>query len=105
MALHLVEVLSFEGCPHGELALELARRVVGESGADAEVREIEVSDAEEALARHFLGSPTIRVDGRDVEPGADERDAYALSCRMYRTESGMAGLPDEEWVRVALAVD
>lgn len=105
MATRLVEVLSFEGCPHAEPALELARRIARESGVDAEVRRIDLNDAEEALAWRFIGSPTIRIDGRDVEPGADERNVYALSCRMYRTGAGMSGLPDEQWVRGALAGD
>jgi hypothetical protein len=50
----------------------------------------------------FLGSPTIRVDGRDVEPGAEERQEFVLSCRVYRTERGLAGQPDEAWIREAL---
>ena len=50
----------------------------------------------------FLGSPTIRVDGRDVEPGADERDEFVLACRIYRTPAGLRGEPAEAWVRDAL---
>jgi hypothetical protein len=51
----------------------------------------------------FLGSPTIRVGGRDVEPYTEERTDYGLSCRVFRTEAGIAGQPDERWVRDALA--
>lgn len=65
----LVEVLTFEGCPHAEPALELVKRVLADSGAGATVRRVDVPDAEAAAAERFLGSPTIRVNGRDIEPG------------------------------------
>ena len=73
----------------------------GAVGAD--VRRVDVPDSEAAAAQRFLGSPTIRVNGRDVEPGADERSDFVLSCRLYRTESGVSGQPDERWLRDALA--
>lgn len=105
MTTHVIEVLTFEGCPHGDPALELAYRVVRETGADAEVRRVDVPDAEAAIEQRFLGSPTIRVDGRDVEPGAGERHDYALSCRVYRTSVGFVGQPEEQWLRDALMRD
>jgi hypothetical protein len=98
----LVEVLTFEGCPHAEPALELVRRVVDDAGVGATVRRIDVSDPDAAAAQRFLGSPTIRVNGRDVEPGAGEDGEYGLGCRVYRTESGLSGQPDERWLRDAL---
>lgn len=98
----LVEVLTFAGCPHAEPALELVRRVVDESGVAATVRRVDVPDADAAAAQRFLGSPTIRVDGRDIEPGVAERDQYVLSCRIYRTASGLGGEPDPQWLREAL---
>ena len=98
----LVEVLTFEGCPHAEPALELVRRVIAESGGGATVRRVDGPDAAAAAAQRFLGSPTIRVDGRDIEPGVAERDQYVLSCRIYRTASGIGGKPDAQWLREAL---
>ena len=99
----LVEVLTFEGCPHVEPALELVKRVLADSGVGATVRRVDVPDAEAAAAQRFLGSPTIRVNGRDIEPGVTERDQYVLSCRTYRTDSGLKGEPDEQWLREALS--
>ena len=61
-----------------------------------------VPDEEAARRLRVLGSPTIRIAGEDVDPKAGERDEYVLSCRVYRTESGFAGQPDERWVRDAL---
>ena len=99
----LVEVLALEGCPHAAQAVELARRVIEEAGGVAEVQLVDVT-REQADARRFLGSPSIRVDGHDVEPGADSRRDYAFSCRLYATPAGLRPLPSEEWLRSALAV-
>ena len=103
MSAPLVEVLTFEGCPHAEPALELVKRVLADIGLGATVRRVDVPDAEAAGSQRFLGSPTIRVNGRDIEPGVAERDQYVLSCRIYRTDSGLTGEPDEQWLREALS--
>lgn len=98
----LVEILYFDGCPNHEPALVLVERVARELGLEPEVTLVRVPDAAAAQRRHFLGSPTIRVDGRDVDPQTAERTDYALSCRVFRTASGFSGQPDEQWVREAL---
>lgn len=72
-------------------------------GIELTVRTVEVSTPEAAEMLCFLGSPSIRIDGRDVEPGADERGGFALACRIYRTLSGQTCLPERERVRSALA--
>jgi hypothetical protein len=98
-----IEVLTFEGCPNAQAARELVARVVADSGVEAEVEYVDVPDPEAAERLRFLGSPTIRVDGRDIEPGAEQRNEYVLACRIYRTEHGAAGTPDDRWLRDALA--
>lgn len=99
----LVEVLSFDGCPNQATALAAVRNVAGELGLDPEIRLVDVPDLETAHAYRFLGSPTVRVDGRDIEPGASERTDYVLSCRLYETDGGISGQPDERWIRQALS--
>lgn len=98
----IVELLSFEGCPNDGPAREAVERVLRELGLDVEVVMVNVPDLETAERMRFLGSPTIRVDGRDVAPGADGRSDYLMGCRVYRTEEGLRGLPDERWIRAAL---
>lgn len=99
----LVEILYFDGCPNHEAARELVDRVSRELGLQPELRLVNVPDEQEARRLRFLGSPTVRVAGRDVDPQAAERDDYVLSCRVYRTDTGFAGQPDERWVRDALS--
>jgi phosphopantothenate synthetase len=67
-----IEVLVFDGCPYVELTVERARAAVATAGViQADVRVVRVESGESALEQRCLGSPTVRVDGRDVEPGAD----------------------------------
>lgn len=79
-----VEVLYFEGCPHYEATIDLVRDVLTETGVDADVREVEVRDHEEATRLRFLGSPSVRVAGVDIEPGARSSSDFALGCRIYQ---------------------
>jgi hypothetical protein len=99
----LVEILYFDGCPNHEPALAVVERVDRELGTNADVRLVNVPDHATAERVRFLGSPTIRVDGVDVDPRAEQRTEYALSCRVFTTEHGPAGQPDERWIRDALA--
>ena len=98
-----IEILYFGGCPNHEAAQALVERVAAEFQLDTTPDLVEVSDPETATTMRFLGSPTVRVNGRDVEPGAEERTDYALACRVYRGDGGFSGQPDERWVREALA--
>jgi hypothetical protein len=98
----LVEILYFDGCPNHEPAIALVERVGRELGVEPRIRLVNVRDQEAAQRLCFLGSPTIRVGGRDVDPGTEEHSDYTLSCRVFRTEAGLVGQPDERWIREAL---
>jgi hypothetical protein len=98
----VVEVLYLRGCPNHEPALELLRQMSRELGVETDLRVVVVVDQEAAQRLRFLGSPTVRVNARDVEPGANRRTDFAISCRVYRGEEGLAGRPDEAWIRTAL---
>ncbi|MGH3011186.1 MAG: DF family (seleno)protein [Gaiellaceae bacterium] len=98
-----VEILYFEGCPNLDATRALVERVVAELALQPRVELVNVSDTGAAARLRFLGSPTVRVDGRDVEPAVDERREFVLSCRIYRGEHGFSGQPDEAWIRHALA--
>ena len=97
-----VEILYFEGCPNHEPARALVQRLARELRLEPEIELVEVADPDAAVALRFLGSPTVRVDGVDVEPGAEERRDFAFSCRIYRSDGGASEQPEESWVRNAL---
>jgi hypothetical protein len=98
-----VEILYFDGCPNHEAARAIVERVAAELRLEPEIDGVRVLDADAAAQLRFLGSPTVRVDGRDVEPGAEEREDFVFSCRVYRSERGISGQPDVDWVRKALS--
>ena len=97
-----VEILYFEGCPNCGPARVLVERLGRALRVEPQIELVEVADPEAAVALRFLGSPTVRVDGVDVEPGAEERRDFAFSCRIYRSKGGAFEQAEESWVRDAL---
>ena len=98
----IVDVLYVEDCPNYPHTLALVQRVGTELGIDVEVRTTLIADQAAAEQARFPGSPTVRVDGRDVEPGSEPPAEYTVACRLYRHEHHFAGRPEERWVRDAL---
>jgi hypothetical protein len=97
-----VEILYLDGCPHARHALALVKALIAELGAAAEVWQVRVATEADAERLQFLGSPTVRVEGRDVDPEARGRDGYALQCRLYQHDGQLSGLPARSWIRDAL---
>jgi hypothetical protein len=97
-----VEFLWWRGCPSWERALSELRAAMEAVGLDPRsvvLREIETED--DAEGEGFLGSPTIRVAGRDIQSPSEA--ASGLTCRVYRLRDGrISALPDPADVREAL---
>ena len=97
-----MELLFWAGCPSSPDALAQLREAMAELGLDPEavaVREVATDD--QAGDERFVGSPTIRIDGIDVQDPGDE--PTALTCRIYRRRDGrISPLPDPADVRDAL---
>ena len=90
-------------CPFHPAAVQLVRDVLAALGITAEVREVLVKDQQMAGELKFPGSPTIRIDGRDVAGESQTIKDPSLSCRLY-PESTRIGLPPAEMVyRAVLA--
>jgi hypothetical protein len=98
-----IEVLYFDGCPNHERLLEHLPRLLKREGIPASIALVHIQDDDQAQHERFLGSPTIRVNGRDIDPGAAERTDYGLKCRIYQTPGGLTGVPPDEWILEALA--
>ena len=93
-----IEILYFEGCPNYVHALQVVRDVLRDLHIDASVREVEVKGAEDASRLRFFGSPTIQVDGMDIDPAVRGQLDYSFSCRMY----GKTGTPPRELIERAI---
>jgi hypothetical protein len=96
-----ITFLYFEDCPSHEPALARLRKVMAEEGVDSPIEIILVDNDDQAEALDFYGSPTIRVNGQDIDPPIEERPA--LTCRVYElTDGRISPLPSREMIRSAL---
>jgi hypothetical protein len=97
-----VELLFWAGCPSHPRALADLREALADTGLDPDCVIVrEVGDDTSAQAEAFVGSPTIRINGVDVQPPADE--PTGLTCRIYRRRDGrISPTPDPADLRDAL---
>lgn len=96
-----VEVLYVADCPTHPAAVRLVKGILAAEGVEAEIYEVLVRDEAMASELRFCGSPTIRIDGRDVAGERQDARSFALSCRLY-PGSNQVGLPPAEMVRRAV---
>jgi hypothetical protein len=98
-----VSFLFYEDCPSHEMALERLHEVLAEQGIDTDVEVVEVKSEEQAQELLFVGSPTILVNGRDIDPRPSDSH-YALTCRAYRLEEDgrISPLPSRDMIRRAI---
>lgn len=98
-----IEFLFWEDCPSHPDALRRLREVMSDLGVDAPIDVLEVRTDDEARELQFPGSPTIRVNGQDLDPAGAAAMGPALTCRIYRLEDGrISPLPSREMIGRAL---
>ena len=73
-----LELLFAPGCEAIESTVTMVKEALREVDLAADVSEIMVDTEDKARELKFLGSPSVRFNGRDIEPGADERQDYGL---------------------------
>ena len=87
-----VEILHIDECPNWVEAGTRVEAALSElDRGDVEVTYRLLTDSAEAAAVPFAGSPTILLDDLDLFP-TDGRTSD-LACRVYRTDTGFAGVP------------
>jgi hypothetical protein len=94
-----IEVLYVPNCPNHAVALERLREILPAESYYKHVNEVLVTDAEMAQSLQFLGSPTVRINGQDVEPPSQNTAAFGLMCRLY---SDGSGAPSRRKLRAAI---
>ena len=90
----------FEGCPNWRLVDAALRKVLDDLGIETHIEYQLIDTAEAAERLQFRGSPTILLDGDD--PFAQPDAPVGLTCRVYRTPTGLAGSPTKQQLRTAL---
>lgn len=97
-----ITFLYYEGCPSHDVALDRLHQVMVEEDVRAEIEVIKVETDEQAQRLRFIGSPTLRLDGQDIDPPPPDA-YYALTCRAYRLDDGrISPLPSPDLIRRAL---
>ena len=94
-----IEVLYIDGCPHFPAAIDATKRCLGQLGLTCPITEMSVRDQKMAVSIGFQGSPTIRINGLDIEPSARQRITFGMMCRTYE---GSGGVPSEDLIRKAI---
>jgi len=97
-----IEVLYFGGCPNHTPAMEIVRETLDSLGRHDEIHQVEIHTQAEAEAIGFVGSPTIRINGSDIERWARIAQEFGLSCRTYVNGSHYGGVPSRELLRRAI---
>lgn len=95
-----IELLYFDGCPSWQAGLENLKSALQLEGIETTVELVKVWDGSDATRLKFLGSPSFRVNGTELWP--EERDTYALSCRVYPSSEGIKGWPTIPMLRQRL---
>lgn len=94
-----IEVLYVPNCPNHAVALERLREILPAGSFQKHVSEVLVRDTEMAQSLKFPGSPTIRINGYDVEPQSEKTPSFGLMCRLY---SDGSGAPSQQKLRAAI---
>ena len=92
----------FTDCPSYTTALENLKEALRREGLPEDVKMVSVADEAQAKAAQFIGSPTIRINGVDVEGAEAEHAGYGFACRVYADGAKRAGWPSVEQVQQAL---
>lgn len=91
-----VTMVLTERCPHKDAIRDVLKEALTEVGlADQPVQESTIRDDEDAIKVRCIGSPTIRVDGFDVEYMEREPDERSAGCRYFNTPAGWKPVPEK----------
>jgi len=93
-----IELLHTPDCPNTGATRALLESILRERGIADPIRETVIHSLDDAARVGFLGSPSIRLDGVDLEPTSTELNGPALTCRLYDG----AGIPPRRLVEAAL---
>jgi hypothetical protein len=88
-----LELLYLPGCPNHGVTMDLVHTVLRAEGVPVEIDEIPIHNVEDAFSYAFPGSPTIRVNGQDIENIPSDQLAVGLACRTYLVKGRPQGVP------------
>lgn len=72
------------------------------TGIPVNITYTEISDIEEAIQESFLGTPSIRVEGKDIEYGDRPPEEVQIGDRFYNTPEGWKPYPHTKLIANAI---
>ncbi|MGF7398962.1 hypothetical protein EDC21_1044 [Thermohydrogenium kirishiense] len=96
-----ISFLYFEGCPNSDSAIKLLKEVLSEKNIKDDIDIIKIESEEDAYRYKFLGSPSIHINGEDIEKER-RNDEPLYGCRVYKTIDGHSGIPSREMILYAI---
>ena len=97
-----IGILFIEGCPGVLTTAEYINEVITEEDIDAEISLILIETAEDARQLHFTGSPTVRINGTDIETNIKDIKDYGLRSRLYNIDGKKYGHPSKDMIKDAI---
>ena len=96
MSTNKIEFLYFEGCPSYKPALDYLKEIIEDEKIDTNLEMVCVDSPDEAQKVGFQGSPSIKINGIDLE---DKNDGYSFNCRLYNVDGKLSGTPSKEFIK------
>lgn len=93
-----IEFLYFDGCPSWKKAFDDLITVKENLGIETEIQMIDIKSEEDVQKYRFLGSPSIRINGQDIEEKIRDDTEYSMRCRVYRDGLMLNGWPPKELI-------
>lgn len=97
-----IEIFYIEGCPNHQPTLDRVHQIVEEMALTVDVLNVQVADSDSARVNRFLGSPTVHVDGVDVDPSVRTSSQFGFMCRTYLHAGQRQGVPPADLIRRTL---
>ncbi len=97
-----IELFYFDGCTAYQTALKYLRELIQEKNLDVAVKMIKIEGDQQARASRFLGSPSIRINGVDIEPGAEKIKDFSMRCRLYLEDGETSEWPSKKMIARAI---
>ena len=98
-----IDVLTVSDCPHTQQVLSLVNAILEEEHLKGHVNHVIVPDEQAAHSLRFPGSPTVRVNGFDIQPSSVKE--FGLACKVYLDGERISGVPPAALIRATLGLD
>jgi len=74
-----IKVLSIKGCEATPPTIDLVKSVAAEMNINIDLNVIVVETPEQAQENRFIGSPTVQINGIDIEPASRKTELFGVT--------------------------